>query len=91
MKNKELYQKSVDILLDAYNNRELAHGEPCGCAVGNLVRANCIGLKVRPSVPEDYTQYPIIYNADWWYGIIGKKKRSVGTWEWIKNLHMKKQ
>lgn len=40
MKNQELYQRSVDILLDAYNEKRLVHGNDCECAVGNLVRAN---------------------------------------------------
>ena len=35
---KETYQKSIDILLDAYNKQELFHGICSACAVGNLVK-----------------------------------------------------
>lgn len=34
---KEIYEKSVDKLLDAYNNGTLSHGRCGGCAVGNLL------------------------------------------------------
>tara|TARA_R110000822_G_C14997765_1_gene460417 strand:+ start:58 stop:531 length:474 start_codon:yes stop_codon:yes gene_type:complete len=37
---KEIYQKSVDILLDSYNAGTLFHGKCSACAVGNLVAAN---------------------------------------------------
>lgn len=43
MKNKELFYKSVNILQKAYFNGTLSHGNPCGCAVGNLITGNnCI-------------------------------------------------
>lgn len=34
---KETYQRSVDILLDAYNKEQLFHGKCSACAVGNLL------------------------------------------------------
>jgi len=34
---KEVYDKSVDVLLDAYNKEELFHGDCNACAVGNLM------------------------------------------------------
>jgi hypothetical protein len=37
---KEIYQKSVNILLDAYNAGTLFHDNCHACAVGNLVAAN---------------------------------------------------
>lgn len=37
MNRPELYQKSVNTLLDAYNNHELTHGDCERCAVGNLL------------------------------------------------------
>jgi hypothetical protein len=46
MNKPELYQKTVDILVDAYFNDTLAHGNPCGCAVGNIVAAN-MGFKYK--------------------------------------------
>lgn len=40
MKNKELYQRTVDILVAAYFNDTLAHNDCAACAVGNIVAAN---------------------------------------------------
>lgn len=40
MKNPELFHKTVGILVNAYLNDTLEHGQPCGCAVGNLIAAN---------------------------------------------------
>lgn len=41
MKNEPLWNKTVDILVKAYLGDTLEYGEPCGCAVGNLIAANC--------------------------------------------------
>lgn len=40
MKNQELYNRTVDILVNAYFNDTLVHGDCYACAVGNLVAAN---------------------------------------------------
>lgn len=40
MKKKELYQKTVDILVQAYFNDTLEHSDCTACAVGNIVAAN---------------------------------------------------
>lgn len=40
MKKPELYHKTVDILVQAYFNDTLEHGDYCGCAVGNLIAAH---------------------------------------------------
>jgi len=40
MKNQELFDRTVGILVKAYLNNTLQHGQPCGCAVGNLIAAN---------------------------------------------------
>jgi len=37
MKNPEQFVRSVDILVDAYENGNLRHLSPCNCAVGNLI------------------------------------------------------
>lgn len=37
---KATYEKSVDKLLDAYNNGELHHGNCYACAVGTLLGTN---------------------------------------------------
>ena len=43
MNRRELYQETVDIILDAYNQKKLIHGNPCRCFIGNIIssRANC--------------------------------------------------
>ncbi len=46
MKNISLYNKTVDILVQAYFNDTLSHGYACGCAVGNLVAAN-MGIQYK--------------------------------------------
>jgi len=40
MIKKELYNRTVDILVDAYLNDTLNHGDECACAVGNMIAAN---------------------------------------------------
>jgi hypothetical protein len=40
MKNKELYDKTVDILVQAYFNDALESWDCTACAVGNIVAAN---------------------------------------------------
>lgn len=41
MKHPELYQRTVDILVDAYFNDTLEHGNCYACAVGNMIAGNC--------------------------------------------------
>jgi hypothetical protein len=48
-----LYHKTVDILVQAYFNDTLEHGNYCGCAVGNMIAANCgINLTRRREFAE---------------------------------------
>lgn len=44
MKNEQLYNKTVDILVQAYFSHTLEHGNCFACAVGNIVAGNC-GIK----------------------------------------------
>lgn len=39
MKNKELFDRTVAVLVQAYRNDVLDYTEPCGCAVGNICAA----------------------------------------------------
>jgi len=55
-------QKAIDIFLDAINNGTLAKGDPCGCAVGNLV-ANSKGLKLTKSEEKTGIGIKIIGSA----------------------------
>lgn len=52
MKNKELFDKTVNILLEAYRNDTLQHSNCYACAVGNLVAANN-GIEINHKVHED--------------------------------------
>ena len=38
MNRPELYEKTVNVLLDAYNDGELEHQNCCACAVGNICK-----------------------------------------------------
>jgi len=38
------FEKSVDVLVKAYLNNTLTSLDPCGCAVGNLLKACGVGL-----------------------------------------------
>lgn len=41
MKNKPLFDKTLNILVKAYQNDTLEHGDCNACAVGNMIAANC--------------------------------------------------
>ena len=41
MKNKELFDRTVAVLVRAYKNDTLKHGSCHACAVGNIVAAGC--------------------------------------------------
>ena len=41
MKKKELFEKTVGILVNAYRNDTLEHRNCLACAVGNIIAANC--------------------------------------------------
>jgi hypothetical protein len=60
MKNEALYHKTVHILVQAYFNDTLEHGNCYACAVGNMIAGNC-GLKLLDKRSE--------YNASVWTGI----------------------
>lgn len=47
MKNRELFDKTIAILVRAYQNDTLLHGSCASCAVGNIV-ASSMNIKVDP-------------------------------------------
>lgn len=61
MKNQELFDRTVGILVKAYFNNTLEHGDCCACAVGNLVCANMYNGDVR-AWDNDYYGY---FNENW--------------------------
>lgn len=60
-------QKAIDIFLDAINNNTLIAGNPCGCAVGNLV-AHEMGITLSMDKliigPKDCEDLPY-KNGEW--------------------------
>lgn len=50
MNRPELFEKSVNTLLDAYNNRILEHGRCYACAVGNLCSEAAQNLNVSNTI-----------------------------------------
>jgi hypothetical protein len=59
MKNETLYNKTVDILVQAYFNNTLEHSNCFRCAVGNLVAA-ANGYSTVPHV-NSWVQWPAIH------------------------------
>jgi len=53
MKNKELFEKSIGILVNAYMNDTLVKMNCFGCAVGNLIATN-MGIKMIKILPLKY-------------------------------------
>src|SRR5690349_20678038 len=62
MNRPDLYNKTIDILLNAFKLGRLKFGSVCGCAVGNLI-AEGMGYeyneKLLPHVPQwvDYDRF----------------------------------
>lgn len=69
MINETLYNKTVDILVQAYFNDTLQSGSWCGCAVGNIVAANN-GIKIVLDEDGDPAWPTHAMCAKNWYGII---------------------
>jgi hypothetical protein len=51
MKNPELFHKTISILVKAYQNETLIHGDCTACAVGNMVADN---MGIRDTYTKDY-------------------------------------
>lgn len=47
MNREELYHKTVNVLLDAYNDGELEHGNCSACAVGNICKEAAKMIRVH--------------------------------------------
>jgi hypothetical protein len=64
MKRTDLYNKTVNILVEAYFNDTLKHGNPCACAVGNLIAANK-GIKIFENFMGELEWFGV--SPDWWF------------------------
>lgn len=60
MKRQEVFERTVDVLVKAYQNGTLEHGACQACAVGNLVMANCY----------NYDEGKAFFKAHDWYNVI---------------------
>jgi hypothetical protein len=81
MKNKALYEKTVSILVQAYFNNTLHHGNPYCCVIGNLIADNmgiayCINedtVKIEFIDDVDPNKYGLEYadgSSPDWYGMV---------------------
>jgi hypothetical protein len=61
MKRQELYNNTVDILVQAYFNDTLAHCDCSACAVGNMIAGNC-GYELK-YVTEDVSGFIWLHNG----------------------------
>lgn len=68
MKNPELYNKTVGILVDAYFKNTLLHVDCMACAVGNIVAAN---MGIRIVIHEDNVVRTIGGQNNRWFRAIG--------------------
>lgn len=69
MQNETLYNRTVDILVQAYFNDTLVHGNYCGCAVGNLVAAN-MGIEITKDSLGRETFNGSLEEGEEWYNAI---------------------
>lgn len=68
MNRPELYQRTVDILVNAYFEDTLRHCDCAGCAVGNIIAANN-GVKViRDSVGA--FKWSGLNHSDWYLNLM---------------------
>lgn len=66
MKNQELFDKTVGILVKAYQQDTLIHGLCHACAVGNLIAGNC-------------NMYPNKSTSTFWVDISGREIKPIWT------------
>lgn len=62
MKNQELFNKTISILVNAYQNNTLEHHNCYACAVGNIIAANC-GYNLIKTDCEGDDDYYTGYNG----------------------------
>ena len=74
MKNKQLFDKTLDILVDAYMNDKLIHSDCAACAVGNIIQANGIQL-VSEQDDETPTKQVYYQKTAAWLRLINEEIR----------------
>lgn len=66
MKNKKLFDETVDILVKAYMNETLVHSTCAACAVGNIIGQKLYG---QSNIPLE-----ALSDADHWGSVFGTLK-----------------
>jgi len=77
MKNPELFERTVQILTDAYLNKTLVAGNCSACAVGNMIAAACeipLLKLTNGAVYWDEDKSGGQESTDWYYGIVSSIK-----------------
>lgn len=89
MKNETLYNKTVDILVQAYFEGTLEHGNCYACAVGNIIAANCgyRFLRYSNENKDIYWKGFTPYNQDW-TETIREKGKNPSWFSFVKNPHI---
>jgi len=64
MNRPQLFERSVDVLVEAYFNDTLRHGDDCACAVGNLVAAELHGASTEA---DSILEWPNHSDGKGWY------------------------
>lgn len=75
MKNEQLYNETVNIILDAYNKKQLQAGHPCGCFIGNIIAYR---LGVTEKNDEGLPKFP----THWYEGLISQRKCADRNFAW---------
>lgn len=87
MKNKELFEKTVNILVKAYQDDTLEYVDCNACAVGNIVAANC-GIKLKKNIfdgidtiggKSDYWAESFSFFGEGLKGLSPEKQRTVDS------------
>lgn len=68
MKNKELFDRTIAILVKAYQNDTLRHGSCAACAVGNLIAGNT-GINIK-TYNNDADWETDTYRSSDWYTVL---------------------
>jgi hypothetical protein len=86
MKNEALYNKTVNILVQAYFNDTLEHSNCFACAIGNIIAANN-GFEFEKKRPQE-VNFTIVtigwkHSTEWYGGSSGFQD----NWTCINNPH----
>jgi hypothetical protein len=64
MKNKKLFNETIDILVKAYMNGTLNHLDCTACAVGNIVAKKYYGISGCIKSPADAHWFSAVFSSD---------------------------